>query len=380
MKKLVFLFFLVISITGLSASVEIKMPSFDKKNGIHRIYFYSHDDKTEVTVVFWDEDYPNFLLDLVYDVYRFFKWGRFYDIETFFVERDKIVFPDDFCPSVDYFQIDNLHNYAGVPIEKVQKNGEKIVVYVSTWNHMFSTQPLSSVEYQNYSVKEEIEARRIDVERIFSFKHSFRLLLTVVLSLTMFVLSVLTILLKSKSKNAIFFKASTTLCALLIAVMNSSHFEWFISAGLFFGLLGDIFLENPEKFKDGMVMFLIGHILYSLGFGLKFTVPPVLIFGTIYFTLMAIYFLVLHRHLGEYRLAIFIYVLAIATMMVFSFGPLYLGVYYIGFLLPLSAGLFVFSDLCIAYDRFVRKLPARNLIILSTYFFAQWVISLSNLF
>lgn len=31
MKKLVFLFFLVISITGLSASVEIKMPSFDKK-------------------------------------------------------------------------------------------------------------------------------------------------------------------------------------------------------------------------------------------------------------------------------------------------------------------------------------------------------------
>ncbi|HBT39489.1 MAG: YhhN family protein [Thermotoga sp. 50_1627] len=100
LRKLVVMLCLL-SICGLA--LVLRLPEFDRKNGIKEVFIHDHGDRIEYTIVFWDEDHPRALTDLLYDLYRFYRWGRFYDIETFFVYPDRIYFPDDFCESESFF-------------------------------------------------------------------------------------------------------------------------------------------------------------------------------------------------------------------------------------------------------------------------------------
>lgn len=193
-------------------------------------------------------------------------------------------------------------------------------------------------------------------------------------------LAVLTICQKSKERKITAVKVLTTSCAALIALINVNGIEWFIVFGLIFGAIGDAFLEKPDRFIYGMGSFLVGHLFYSVGFGLKFTVPPLWIFMIVFLVLLTLYFVVLYKHLEGMKLPIFIYLVAIGIMFGFSFSPFYRNLYYLRFLLPLAGGLFVFSDFLIAVDKFVRKVPARHLLILGTYFMSQLIISLSTIF
>ncbi len=357
----------------------MKVPVFDKSNSVCKIYSYDHGDKKEITIVFWDEDHPNPFVDLVYDIYRFFKWGRFYDVETFFVLKDYVLFEDDYCDSHSYYQLEGLHNSAKIPIDDFERTDNGLTIYVSTWNHMFSNRALANTEYMSFTVK-GFSGTRKDVEKIYSWRENIRLKMSVILSFVMIFLAALTISLKNKQRDITVIKALTTFCAVLIAFLNSNGVEWFIAFGLVFGASGDIFLEKPEKFIYGMGSFLIGHLFYSVGFGLKFTVFPFWNLVIVFLVLLTLYFTVLHRHLGAMKFPIFVYLIAIGVMFGFSFSPLYKNLYYLRFLLPLAGGLFVFSDFLIAVDRFVKRVPARHLLILGTYFTSQLIISLSTIF
>ncbi len=360
-------------------AVEIRMPAFDKNNSVHSIYSYDHGDRKEITVVFWDEDHPNPFTDFVYDIYRFFRWGRFYDIETFFVLKDRVLFEDDFCDSQSYYQLKNLHNKAEISIDEFEKVDDAVVVYVSTWNHMFSNKSMANTQYISFRQGDLVGTRQ-DVEKIYSWKENVRLKLTLILCTAMIFLAAFTIYFKSRHKKVTMIKVFTTLCAAAIAAVNFNGVEWLIVSGLIFSAIGDAFLERPEKFIHGMLAFLSAHLLYSVGLGLKFAVPPVWIFVTVFLVLLALYFTVLYKHLAGMRFPIFIYLIAIGTMFAFSFSPIYSGIYYLRALLPVAGGLFVASDFLIAVDKFVRKVPFRNLLILATYFASQLIISLSTIF
>lgn len=377
MRRYTILFFSFFCL--LCFAFEIRMPVFDKDNSIHSVYSYDHGDKREITIVFWDEDHPNPFIDLVYDIYRFFKWGRFYDIETFFVLKERILFKDDFCDSQSYNQLENLHNSAEVPIDDFERTDKNVVIYVSTWNHMFSNKPLAGTNYISFE-KEVLEGTRRDVEKIYSWKENVHLKSSLFLSLSMIFLGILTIYLKNKRKEVTVIKIFTTLCAVAIASMNADNVEWLIVFGLIFGTIGDAFMEKPERFIYGMASFLIGHLFYSIGFGIKFTVPPSWIFIVTFAILTILYFGILYRYLAGNRLSVFVYLVAIGTMLGFSFSPFYNGIYYLRFLLPIAGGLFVFSDFLIAVDKFVKRVPARHVIILGTYFVSQLIISLSTIF
>ncbi len=199
-------------------------------------------------------------------------------------------------------------------------------------------------------------------------------------ALLMTVFGWITISLKSKEKPAVFYKALTTTCAVVLAALNANGYEWLIVAGLICGVFGDIFLENSKTFVFGMLSFLVGHVFYSLGFALSFAIPKFWVFSIIYIFLGTLYILFLYKNLGSLRLGVGGYVFAIATMLAFSFGPFYTQADYFKILLPIGAGLFVLSDFYLAYDKFVRALPARHVIVLATYFTAQFLISLSVLF
>jgi alkenylglycerophosphocholine/alkenylglycerophosphoethanolamine hydrolase len=190
------------------------------------------------------------------------------------------------------------------------------------------------------------------------------------------ILASLTIVLKQLKvlKNlSILLKVLTTL-TLFLAVLSDSVFqnhnnkvELLVAFGLLSGALGDFFLEFDRFFIPGMGAFLLGHIFYVLGFYKMWGIPS---FGIIVTLLLSGfgYFLFLKRFLSKEKLAVFLYVLAICTMVAFSSGRI---VAFSG------AILFFLSDLVLSYDKYVKRIPNRDLLVLSLYFAGQLFISLS---
>lgn len=379
MKKIIFILFVIIATTFFSIQFEIKLPIFDKNNGVYQIYTFEHQNKLEVTVVFWDEDYPNSLIDFIYDIYRFFKWGRFYDIETFFILDDKVIFEDDYCNSQSYFQTEKLHNYKELSTNTFEKDGEKLVIYVSTWNHMFLNKPLPNTNYITY-FSTNLVGTRSDVEQFFSWHKNKKLITTFSFSLIVVIFAILTIFIKKMPKSKVIFKVLTTFTIFLIALLNSSGAEFLIVTGLFFGMIGDFLLEFEDKFLHGMFSFLIGHIFYSLSFLIKFGIPNILVFFIILPILLILYFVILFKKAENFKLPILVYTVAIGIMFSFTFAPAFKDIYYLRCMLPLAGGLFVFSDFLIAIEKFVRKIKYSEIIILGTYFLAQLIIALSTIF
>ncbi|NPU89959.1 MAG: lysoplasmalogenase [Fervidobacterium sp.] len=190
------------------------------------------------------------------------------------------------------------------------------------------------------------------------------------------ILASLTIVLKQLKvleNLSILLKVLTTL-TLFLAVLSDSVFlnhnnkvELLVAFGLLSGALGDFFLEFDRFFTPGMGAFLLGHIFYVLGFYKMWGIPS---FGIIVTLLVSGfgYFLFLKRFLSKEKLAVFLYVLAICTMVAFS------SVRIVAFS---GAILFFLSDLFLSYDKYVRRIPNRDLLVLSLYFAGQLFISLS---
>ncbi len=147
--------------------IVLMFPKVDMENAPIDFYTFKYGDAEEITVVFKDEDYPNRFLDPLYDIYRFIKWGRFEDIETFYIKGNLVIFPDDYASVTSFYQTKDLHTHAEIPTSDFQKKNGNIVVYVNTWNHMFSNEPLSDLEYVPFFFKPKSGTRE-DVERIYS--------------------------------------------------------------------------------------------------------------------------------------------------------------------------------------------------------------------
>jgi hypothetical protein len=157
----------LIGTTILGISVVLMFPKIDLENAPIDFFYFDHGNAFEITVVFKDEDHPNKFLDPLYDLYRLMKWGRIKDIETFYIYRDKVVFPDDYASVTSFYQTKNLRTHAEIPLDEFQKFDGKIAVYVNTWNHMFSNKPLPGLEYVPFIFKPKIGTRS-DAEKIYS--------------------------------------------------------------------------------------------------------------------------------------------------------------------------------------------------------------------
>jgi len=373
LRRLIVLLFLL---STYAFALVLRLPEFDRKNGIKEVFLHDHGDRIEYTIVFWDEDHPNTLTDLLYDLYRLYKWGRFYDIETFFLYPDRIHFPDDFCDSETYFQLENLHNQAELSLDQFEHFNGKPVVYISTWNHMFSNKPLRGVSYLNYKVEKTAFGTRNDAERKYSWRKNVKLKLTLWLFFASLGSMLTTILLKGRSKLCIVVKGLTTTLIATIAMLNAQGPEWLIFAGLIFSLMGDVFLEFDSLFFQGMLAFFTTHLLYSIAFFKLFGASAWWIFVLIYAVVLFQY-VFLKNHLGKMKVPVLLYTVMIATMLSLSFAVLKHEIYYARTLIPIGAILFAFSDSYLAWDKFVKKLPLRNLMVLSTYFLGQLFIALS---
>lgn len=206
---------------------------------------------------------------------------------------------------------------------------------------------------------------------------------TIILTTVAVVTAVLAILGEAKpTRTQVYiFKPTTTILIILIALLGGSAvsptYRGLILLGLLFCLGGDILLMLPPRyFIYGLVSFLIGHLLYiaafitDTGFTLSWWALPLLLYGGIIYRL-------LHPHLGRLRGPVIAYILIILLMAWQSAGRWGAAPSTSATLAAIGALFFVASDSALALDRFRARFRHARLVVLSTYWLAQWLIALS---
>ncbi len=187
---------------------------------------------------------------------------------------------------------------------------------------------------------------------------------------------------QSKRTLVYIFKPLTTLLIIGVALSGLSDatttYPWLIVAGLVFCLGGDIFLMLPAKyFIVGLISFLIGHLLYigafvsDGGFHLALVwLIPLAVYGIVFYRILA-------PGLNKLRVPVIIYILAILIMAWQAWGRWSAFPSTATLLAVSGAAFFVISDSFLAYDRFRQKFKSARILVLSTYWIAQWLIAYS---
>jgi uncharacterized membrane protein YhhN len=149
-----------------------------------------------------------------------------------------------------------------------------------------------------------------------------------------------------------------------------------VLAGLVLGLVGDVMLEihGQASFLAGLGAFFLGHVVYSIAFGLTGpSIGPLLITVA---AMLVIGFRVirwLNPHLpGEVRLPVRAYIGIIGVM-----TALAVGIFDVRPLATIGAIAFTLSDLAVARQRFVRPGYTNQVLGLPLYYLGQVLIAWS---
>ena len=184
-------------------------------------------------------------------------------------------------------------------------------------------------------------------------------------------------------------KPLTMLFVIALAVRpsmsTSDAYQGLLLMGLLFSLAGDVFLMLPsDRFIAGLGSFFIGHICYVAAFGIDvgattaFTRDPAVFL--FFLTLGAAVYAYLWPSLGDMKIPVALYVVAIAVM-AWQATARWLDVGPAGepgtLLACIGAALFVVSDSVLAVNRFRRPFASAQAVVLGTYFLAQYLIALS---
>lgn len=177
-------------------------------------------------------------------------------------------------------------------------------------------------------------------------------------------------------------KPLTTILVLALAATSArpvaGGYQALVCAGLVFSLAGDVFLMLPrDRFVAGLASFLIAHLFYIAAFAPRpatFAAPLVLL------ALLA-YGIVLLRalwpRLGALRVPVAVYAAALLVMAWQAAARWAVLDTTAALLAAVGACLFVISDSVLAWERFARRHDYGQVVVLSTYFAAQWLIALS---
>src|SRR5688572_10755046 len=203
--------------------------------------------------------------------------------------------------------------------------------------------------------------------------------MTTVLSIIALISAIITIYAKMRENILLqyIFKPLTMLAIILLAILNVSSqptfYQKMIITGLIFSTVGDVFLIDSKRFIQGLISFLLAHICFIIAF---FSTPnlPGLIFYLIY---IGILLSILWKHLGNLKIPVIVYSLALALMSWFALSRYFELNDLISLFAFLGSISFVASDSLLAFNKFKSPFPFAEILILSTYFIAQLLIALS---
>ncbi len=160
---------------------------------------------------------------------------------------------------------------------------------------------------------------------------------------------------------------------------TSSRYRYAIFVGLGFSLGGDILLMLPQDlFVPGLLSFLVAHLFYIAAFA-PASLHRLSLACAIPFVIYGIGLNVwLYQHVGAMRWPVWGYTLAILTMVYFALRRCMIVRHWGALLACVGSVLFVFSDSVIAACRFRISFSRSGMVIVSTYFAAQFLIALST--
>jgi uncharacterized membrane protein YhhN len=189
--------------------------------------------------------------------------------------------------------------------------------------------------------------------------------------------------LSGRRRGVYVFKPLTIVLVLLLALQApdgaSPFYRAAIVAGLLFSLAGDVWLMLPsDRFRAGLGSFLVAHLCYVAAFGSAigyhgspWTLVPFVLGGAAIYRFLS-------PTLGALRIPVLVYMTAIVAMAWLSIERAR-ALEEVGSLIACAGALlFVSSDALLAVNRFRRPLPASPLLVLGSYFAAQWLIALST--
>lgn len=177
-------------------------------------------------------------------------------------------------------------------------------------------------------------------------------------------------------------KPATTTLILAIALVApqpvSAFYQMAIVAGLLFSLAGDIFLMLPQdRFMAGLVAFLLAHLCYIAAFGAQVGWPLLSIWGLPVVVFAISIYRLLTPHLGKLRLPVLVYMVIISLMAWLAITLFVQRREAWALWAAMGAILFVVSDSTLAINRFRKPFWSAQLIVLGTYYVAQWLIAQS---
>lgn len=173
-----------------------------------------------------------------------------------------------------------------------------------------------------------------------------------------------------------------------------SSFHRLMMLAFLFSWLGDVLLQFSNEGHDlilpaesffmlGLGGFLITQLLYSVAFSLpkgKNTVFSSRIYQLILVLAYGLLLMwLLYNKLGDFKLPVILYTIVIHLMLITAlnrFGKVN-GVSYI--VVVIGAILFLASDSMIAINRFLEKFDFADVLIMSTYIIAQYLIAIGSL-
>jgi len=185
-------------------------------------------------------------------------------------------------------------------------------------------------------------------------------------------------------------KPATTLLVAAIAWQArpaaSPSYRRAVLAGMLLSCVGDIALMLPvDAFVPGLVAFLLAHVCYIVAFRAGLRAGPGLVAAFVLLGAFATLNVIgLWPHLpAPMRMPVLAYVVVLASMAVLALAgawarpPLAAREACSARSAAVGAVLFVASDSLLAWDRFAGGLPLASLLVLSTYYGAQYAIARS---
>jgi uncharacterized membrane protein YhhN len=180
------------------------------------------------------------------------------------------------------------------------------------------------------------------------------------------------------------FKPAATALILVLAwrlpAPEGLFFHACLLTGLGFSLLGDVVLMLPGErwFLAGLVSFLLAHLAYIAAFAPAARLASASLLRLAPFALAGlVLFRVLAPGMGKMRGPVAVYLAALATMAWLAFERAAAIGTWPAWLAAVGAAFFLVSDGVLAYERFRRPFPAARLVVLITYWVAQWLIALA---
>jgi len=166
--------------------------------------------------------------------------------------------------------------------------------------------------------------------------------------------------------------ASTGFIAIALSVGGtSSTYGRLVLAALALSWIGDLLLSYSSRpaFLGGLVAFLLGHVAYSLAFGVLGTDARFAAAAAVVLTVgAAAVWRWLSQHVGDMAGPVVAYIVVISVMVVMAAGAYGSGA---TALVPIGATLFFLSDIAVARNQFVSPGVANRVVGLPLYYLAQ---------